>query len=107
VGTSDYNTLQNMTVDFTTTTDGDVSIGIRTSNQRPDGSYDTSGETGTFRVDYFQLYALGTTNILSVSTSQNHSHNSAVYDLSGRITAADTPGQIIIRNGRKLINKLR
>lgn len=107
VGTSDYNTLQNMTVDFTTTTDGDVSIGIRTSNQRPDGSYDTSGETGTFRVDYFQLYALGTTNILSVSTSQNHSHNGAVYDLSGRITAADTPGQIIIRNGRKLINKLR
>jgi hypothetical protein len=50
---------------------------------------------------------LGTTNILSASTSQNHSHNGAVYDLSGRITAADTPGQIIIRNGRKLINKLR
>ena len=105
VGTSDYNTLQNMTVDFATTADGDVSIGIRTSNQRPDGTYDTSGETGTFRVDYFQLYALGTANKISASTTQSDSQGGTAYDLSGRITAANSPGQIIIRNGRKLINK--
>ena len=58
-GTSDYNTLQNMYVDFQVTRQSDISIGVRTSNTKPNGTTDTGGETGTFRVDYFQLYRIG------------------------------------------------
>ncbi|MBQ9285373.1 MAG: glycosyl hydrolase 115 family protein [Bacteroidaceae bacterium] len=58
-GTSDYNTLQSMFVDFQITEKRDINVGIRTSNVKADGTTDTSGETGTFRVDYFQLFRLG------------------------------------------------
>ena len=36
-----------------------VNGGIRTGNKKTDGTTDASGETGTFRVDYFLLYRLG------------------------------------------------
>jgi hypothetical protein len=55
-GTSDYNTLQNMFVDFEVKQTSDVRIGIRTGNEKASGGTDNAGETGTFRVDYFQLY---------------------------------------------------
>ena len=109
-GTSDYNTLQNMFVDIEVNGSEDINVGIRTSNTKADGTKDTSGETGTFRVDYFQIFYIGeATGISGVPTDsrQSPSGSPATYDLSGRKippSATRTQG-IYIQNGRKVLTK--
>lgn len=102
-GTDNYNTLQNMSVDFTMEATGDIRIGIRTSNQRADGSFDTSGETGAFRVDYFQLFRLDTPDAIVKPIAQNTGLKGAIYDLSGRKATSPTPGHVFIVGGRKVL----
>lgn len=105
-GTANYNTLQNMFVDFEVLQTSDVKVGIRTGNTKANGGVDTAGETGTFRVDYFQLYRLEDVEssinnpvhqqpVLSLS---NVPVASAVYNLSGQRTSAPHHGLYIVNN---------
>lgn len=103
-GTSDYNTLQNMFVDFDVTDGQDVRVGIRTGNKKSDGSTDNSGETGTFRVDYFQLYLLGSTET-GISTPYVRQPSAAYsYTLSGYPVSNPHNGMYIV-DGRKVVIK--
>ncbi|MBR1800273.1 MAG: glycosyl hydrolase 115 family protein [Bacteroidaceae bacterium] len=107
-GTSDYNTLQSMFVDFQITEQGDINVGIRTSNVKADGTTDTSGETGTFRVDYFQLYRLGDaipeTPVGVESLPLHHAQESAIYHLSGVQETTPHHGIYVI-DGKKVFIK--
>ena len=101
-GTSDYNTLQNMYVDFDVTSASDVRVGIRTGNKMASGGTDNSGETGTFRVDYFQLYYLGNVENGISSPVYQLPGKTIPYSLSGYPVANPQNGIYII-NGRKVV----
>ena len=101
-GTSDYNTLQNMYVDFDVTSASDVRVGIRTGNKMASGGTDNSGETGTFRVDYFQLYYLGNVENGISSPVYQLPGKTIPYSLSGYPVANPQNGIYVI-NGRKVV----
>ena len=104
--TSDYNTLQNMFVDFEVNGTESINVGIRTGNKKADGTTDTSGETGTFRVDYFQLFYVGEATAIEAVKDGIQPKRTTLYDLNGRPVPA-TPIQrgIYIQNGRKVLGK--
>ena len=106
--TANYNTLQNMFVDFEVQQTGDVKVGIRTGNTKAAGGVDLAGETGTFRVDCFQLYCLDDV-ASSISTPSSpwlapdahmadNLRASAVYTLSGQRVSAPRHGLYIVNN---------
>ena len=101
--TSDYNTLQNMFVDFEVKETSDVKVGIRTGNLKAKGGYDTSGETGTFRVDYFQLYFVSEVENGIQAVTQPTPLPSVVYNLSGQPALNPHHGLYIIDNRKLLI----
>ena len=101
--TSDYNTLQNMFVDFEVKQSSDVRIGIRTGNEKASGGLDNSGETGTFRVDYFQLYFISEVDDGIQAVAQPQPSPSVAYSMSGQRVQNPHHGLYIIDNRKLLI----
>ena len=110
-GTYGKYVLQDMFV-FADVADGqDLTIGIRTSGQKGDGTYVTgSNRTGWFKVDYFTIERVSSvaTGIDGITTTAP-TRATGVYNLNGqRVADSLSPGRrlpsgIYIVNGKKIV----
>ena len=81
----------------------DLKLGIRSSNLRSDGTPHTEYKNGWFKVDYFRINQIITTNIDTKPLASNHL-NDDIYDLQGRKVLPSKKG-LYIRQAKKIIKR--
>jgi len=84
----------------------DLTIGIKTSNQRKNGERSTTDNAGWFKVDFFRINRVSEASAI-VSPSSLFSHPATrtqpLYNLQGmRLQQADNKG-LYIQNGKKVV----
>lgn len=103
-GTGTTMELKDMEVYVTIKEGEDLSFGIKTGNKRNDGSTATDN-CGWFKVDYFRITPIETSNITTSTNTKRHDHH--LYALNGRKYSSDshlTKG-IYIQDAKKMIKK--
>ncbi len=109
--------LQEMEVTVNIEEGESLSLGIRTSCLKPDGTQATSSEsTGWFKVDHFSIERVEEGGGTSIHIPQTDIHRDAksCYDLYGRLISAEAnsssctlhsslPKGIYVQNGRKIL----
>jgi len=93
--TSDF-VLQNMQVEVTIESDQDLTLGIKTSNLKQDGTRATNNNTGWFKVDFFRIHLLAEIEDPDgiKSSFKLPSCKDAIYDLQGRQVQSSMRGGI-------------
>lgn len=102
--------LQDMFVTVDIAPGQDLKFGIRSGNQRADGSLSTNESTGWFKTDYFRIHLLEAAGMQNISATESDK-KSPVYNLQGQRVASDPsglntlPAGLYISNGSKLLKK--
>lgn len=105
-GSTDNFELRDMEVIVDVAEGEDLTIGIKTSNQRNNGVRSTSDNAGWFKVDYFRIHREGIPTAVTNPRQPLPSNSVAsnIYDLQGRPMAHGTLRKgLYIRDGRVVV----
>lgn len=98
--------LQEMQVEVELKEGENLTVGIRSSNRKSDGTIATSADgTGWFKVDNFRIESIDDeeTAINSLPASPSFISPFGTYDLQGRAVSHMQRGSMYIANGRKVV----